>query len=74
MRALRAAGAHAIQPKQAWTNVADFTQRNLDAVNFGPGHTALAHHPDEHVSIASLVTAYEVLTRFVASPIGEDAA
>ncbi len=48
--------------------------RNLDAVNFGPGHTALAHHPDEHVSIASLVTAYEVLTRFVASPIGEDAA
>jgi succinyl-diaminopimelate desuccinylase len=74
VRALLAAGAHAIQPKQAWTNVADFTQRNLDAVNFGPGHTALAHHPDERVSIASLVTAYEVLTRFVASPIGEDAA
>jgi succinyl-diaminopimelate desuccinylase len=74
VRALRAAGAHAIQPKQAWTNVADFTQRNLDAVNFGPGHTALAHHPDEHVSIASLVTAYEVLARFVASSIGEDAA
>ena len=74
VRALQAAGAHAMQPKQAWTNVADFTQRNLDAVNFGPGHTALAHHPDEHVSIASLVTAYEVLTRFVASPIGEDAA
>ena len=74
VRALRAAGAHAIRAKQAWTNVADFTQRNLDAVNFGPGHTALAHHPDEHVSIASLVTAYEVLTRFVASPIGEDAA
>jgi succinyl-diaminopimelate desuccinylase len=73
VRALQAAGAHAVQPKQAWTNVADFTQRNLDAVNFGPGHTALAHHPDEHVSIASLVTAYEVLTRFVASPIGEDA-
>jgi succinyl-diaminopimelate desuccinylase len=74
VRALRAAGAHAIQAKQAWTNVADFTQRSLDAVNFGPGHTTLAHHPDEHVSIASLVTAYEVLTRFVASPIGEDAA
>ena len=35
--------------------------RDLDAVNFGPGHTALAHHRDEHVAIASLVTAYEVL-------------
>jgi succinyl-diaminopimelate desuccinylase len=74
VRALQAAGAPAIQAKQAWTNVADFTQRNLDAVNFGPGNTALAHHRDEHVSIASLATAYEVLTRFVASPIGEDAA
>ena len=73
-RALQAAGARAIQSKQAWTNVAAFTQRNLDAVNFGPGHTALAHHPDEHVSIESLVTAYEVLTRFVASSIEEDAA
>ena len=38
-----------IGPKQAWTNVADFTTRGLDAVNFGPGHTALAHHPDEQV-------------------------
>ena len=74
VRALQAAGAHDIQPKQAWTNVADFTQRDLDAVNFGPGHTALAHHPDEHVSIASLVTAYEVLDRFLKAPIGEDAA
>jgi len=74
VRALQAAGARAMQPKQAWTNVADFTERNLDAINFGPGHTALAHHPDEHVSIASLVRAYEVLTRFIARPIGEDAA
>jgi succinyl-diaminopimelate desuccinylase len=74
VRALRAAGGLAVEPKQAWTNVADFTTRGLDAVNFGPGHTAYAHHPAERVAIDALVTAYEVLGRFVASPMGEDAA
>ncbi len=73
-RALRRAGDLDLGPKQAWTNVADFTTRGLDAVNFGPGHTALAHHPDERVEIDALVTAYEVLERFLRSPIGEDGA
>ena len=72
VRALQAAGGLEIQPKQAWTNVADFTTRGLDAVNFGPGHTALAHHPDERVAIGALVDAYEILLRFVTSPMGED--
>ncbi len=74
VRALQRAGDLEIGPKQAWTNVADFTTRGLDAVNFGPGHTAFAHHPDERVAIEALVTAYEVLGRFLASPIGEDGA
>jgi succinyl-diaminopimelate desuccinylase len=74
VRALQRAGQLEIGPKQAWTNVADFTTRDLDAVNFGPGHTAFAHHPEERVVIPALVTAYEVLARFLASPIGEDAA
>jgi succinyl-diaminopimelate desuccinylase len=73
-RALQRAGDLAIEPKQAWTNVADFTTRGIDAVNFGPGHTAMAHHRDEHVRIDALVTAYEVLLRFLSSPIGEDGA
>jgi succinyl-diaminopimelate desuccinylase len=73
VRALQRAGGLEIGPKQAWTNVADFTTRGLDAVNFGPGHTALAHHRDERVAIDALVTAYEVLARFLATPIGEDA-
>jgi succinyl-diaminopimelate desuccinylase len=74
VRALQRAGGLEIGPKQAWTNVADFSTRGLDAVNFGPGHTAFAHHPDERVAIDALVTAYEVLFRFLATPIGEDAA
>jgi succinyl-diaminopimelate desuccinylase len=74
VRALQAAGSLEVKPKQAWTNVADFTTRGLDAVNFGPGHTAYAHHPGERVAVGSLVTAYEVLHRFVTSPMGEDVA
>ena len=74
VRALQAAGDLVVRPKQAWTNVADFTARGLDAVNFGPGHTALAHHAEERVAIGSLVRAYEVLERFLTTPIGEDAA
>jgi succinyl-diaminopimelate desuccinylase len=74
VRALQHAGRLEIGPKQAWTNVADFTSRGLDAVNFGPGHTAFAHHPGERVAIDALVTAYEVLARFLSTPIGEDAA
>jgi succinyl-diaminopimelate desuccinylase len=74
VRALQRAGDLVVRPKQAWTNVADFTTRGLDAVNFGPGHTSLAHHRDERVAISSLVAAYEVLQRFVTSPIGDDPA
>jgi succinyl-diaminopimelate desuccinylase len=74
VRALQRAGGLEVGPKQAWTNVADFTSRGLDAVNFGPGHTAYAHHPAERVAIDALVTAYEVLGRFLSTPIGEDAA
>lgn len=73
VRALRAAGDLAVEAKQAWTNVADFTARGLDAVNFGPGHTAYAHRRDELVEVAALVHAYETLERFLAGAIGEDA-
>ena len=72
--ALRESGDLAIEPKLAWTNVADFTANGLDAVNFGPGHTAYAHRRDELVAIAALVHAYETLHRFLTDPIGEDAA
>jgi succinyl-diaminopimelate desuccinylase len=66
VRALQGAGDLALEPKQAWTNVADFTARGIDAVNFGPGATRHAHRRDERVEIASLVAAYETLRRFLA--------
>jgi succinyl-diaminopimelate desuccinylase len=70
--ALVAAGAARIEPKQAWTNVADFTARGIDAVNFGPGHTRYAHRRDEQVEVAALVHAYDTLERLVTGTIGED--
>jgi succinyl-diaminopimelate desuccinylase len=66
VRALRDAGELALEPKQAWTNVADFTSRGIDAVNFGPGDPMFAHRADERVEIAALVRCYETLRRFVA--------
>jgi succinyl-diaminopimelate desuccinylase len=65
VRSLLNAGATAIEPKQAWTNVADFTTRGVDAVNFGPGEPAYAHRSDELVRVPALVHAYETLRRFV---------
>ena len=66
---LRAAGDLALEPKQAWTNVADFTSRGIDAVNFGPGATRYAHRRDEQVEIASLERAFTALRRFVAGTV-----
>ncbi len=65
VQALRSTGDFPIEPKQAWTNVADFTSRGIPAVNFGPGATRFAHARDERVEIGSLVRAYEALRRVV---------
>ena len=73
VRALRASGDLGLEPKQAWTNVADFGTHGVDAVNFGPGHTAYAHRRDEQVDVGALASAYEILRRFLGGPMREDA-
>ena len=62
---LRSAGSFEVQPKQAWTNVADFAARGLDAVNLGPGATRYAHAADEQVETAELARTYQALQRFL---------
>lgn len=64
VRALRAAGDLPLEPKQAWTPVAEFALAGVDAVNFGPGDPAYAHRRDEQVSEAALVRSYDILARF----------
>jgi succinyl-diaminopimelate desuccinylase len=66
---LRAAGEFELQPKQAWTNVADFAARGLDAVNLGPGGTRHAHTADERVEIAELERTFAALQRFLTGTV-----
>jgi succinyl-diaminopimelate desuccinylase len=69
VRRLQASGDLALEPKQAWTNVADFTSRGIDAVNFGPGATRYAHRRDEQVEIAALAAAYTSLWDFLTGTV-----
>jgi succinyl-diaminopimelate desuccinylase len=63
-RALRAAGGLAVEPKQAWTPVAELSQHGLDALNLGPGEPRFAHAADEQVDGAALERTFETLRRF----------
>jgi succinyl-diaminopimelate desuccinylase len=62
---LARAGGFEFAPKQAWTNVADFAERGLDAVNLGPGATRYAHAVDERVEISELERTFAALQAFL---------
>ena len=55
-----------VTPKQAWTPVAQFAERGLDAVNFGPGAPRYAHTQDEQIEVAALERSFDALRRLVA--------
>jgi succinyl-diaminopimelate desuccinylase len=61
-----------VAPKQAWTDVARFTRRNIPAVNFGPGETAQAHQAGEWCSIDSLEHAFNHLLDYLSQPVQAD--
>jgi succinyl-diaminopimelate desuccinylase len=63
---LREGGDLPLEPKQAWTPVAEFATVGVDAVNFGPGDPEYAHRDDERVEVASLVRSCELLSGFLA--------
>jgi succinyl-diaminopimelate desuccinylase len=54
-----------IEAKQAWTDVARFTEVGVPALNFGPGLTAQAHQAGEHVPESNLSDARQALAGFL---------
>ena len=65
-RLLRVTGA-AVEPKQAWTDVARLQQWGFDAIHMGPGEGAQAHQRNETAPIAPLASTYGDLLRYLST-------
>lgn len=57
--------AKEVRAKLGWTDVSFFYNRNVPALNLGPGDPELAHTTGEIVSEAELISVYEMLAKFI---------
>ncbi len=57
------------EPKQAWTDVARFSEIGVDAINFGPGDGAQAHQHNEGVAVSAIEASYRMMRDWLTSPI-----
>lgn len=64
---LSESGVRAVDPKQAWTDVARFAALGIAAANFGPGENAQAHQKNESTELALVHQGYAILQRWLMS-------
>ena len=65
LQKLRTLTGVAVEPKQAWTDVARLALAGVPAANFGPGEQAQAHQKNESCGEEALERAYLLLERFL---------
>ena len=61
---VEAAGGQ-VRAKYGWTDVSRFAALGIPAVNYGPGDPNLAHRVDEHVDVAAITAAADMLRRYL---------
>jgi succinyl-diaminopimelate desuccinylase len=61
---VEAAGGQ-VRAKYGWTDVARFAALGIPAVNYGPGDPNLAHRSDEHVEVARITAATDLLRKYL---------
>lgn len=68
LRRFLALNGNVVKAKQAWTDVARFSEAGVAAVNLGPGISAQAHQAGEYVEVGLLHASYDQFHRFLTAP------